>query len=55
MKNLIEQVDRLLSMLEVRGDSVMILADARKILGEVYRMTPEEPKAETGAEGSEAP
>ena len=55
MKNLIEQVDRLLSMLEVRGDSVMILADARKILGEVYRMTPEEPQTEAKTEGSETP
>jgi hypothetical protein len=52
MKRLIEEVDKLLSLLEVRGDSVMLLADARKILGEVYRMAPEEPekKPEEGSE-----
>lgn len=46
MKKLIEQADRLLAMLNVSGDSVMLLADARKILGEVYRMAPEEPESE---------
>lgn len=52
MKKLIEQVDQLLAMLTVSGDSVMILADARKVLGEVYRMAPEEPekKPEEGSE-----
>ena len=42
MKKLIEQVDQLLAMLSVSGDSVMLLADARKILGEVYRALPDE-------------
>ena len=42
MKTLIEQADRLLAMLSVSGDSVMLLADARKILGEVYRMAQED-------------
>lgn len=40
MKNLIEQADRLLAMLSVSGDSVMLLAKAREVLGEVYRMEP---------------
>ena len=47
MKQLIEQVDRLLAMLTVSGDSVMLLADARKALGEVYRMAPEETEGGT--------
>lgn len=42
MKTLIEQLDKLLAMLSVSGDSVMLLADARKLLGEMYRMAPEE-------------
>lgn len=46
MKKLIEQVDQLLAMLSVSGDSVMLLADARKVLGEIYRMAPEEPEPE---------
>lgn len=41
MKKLIEQADRLLAMLTVSGDSVMLLADARKVLGEIYRMAPQ--------------
>lgn len=42
MKILIEQADKLLAMLTVSGDSVMLLADARKLLGEIYRMAPED-------------
>jgi len=42
MIKILEQVDRLLAMLNVSGDSVMILADARKALGQVYRMAAEE-------------
>ena len=42
MKKLIEQIDKLLSMLTVSGDSVMLLADARRALGELYRTAPEE-------------
>ena len=41
MKKLIEQLDQLLAMLTVSGNSVMLLADARKILGEIYRMAPD--------------
>lgn len=37
MKEIMEQVDRLLGMVEVRGDSVMILAEARKALGAAYQ------------------
>lgn len=48
MKKLIEQVDKLLSMLTVSGDSVMLLADARKVLGEAYRMAPAEEPEEGG-------
>lgn len=44
MKEIIEQVDRLLEMLEVRGNSVMILADARKALGAAYQLALEEQK-----------
>lgn len=52
MKNLIEQADRLLAMLSVSGDSVMLLADARKLLGEIYRMSPEDrPSQEPPEEG----
>lgn len=38
MGEIILQVDQLLSMLEVRGNSVIILADARKALGEAYKI-----------------
>ena len=51
LKMLIQQVDGLLAMLTVSGDSVMILADARKALGEVYRMTPEEPETPAAEKG----
>lgn len=44
MKEIIEHVDRLLAMLEVRGNSVMILADARKALGAAYRAALKEQK-----------
>jgi|GEM_PF-3315613 hypothetical protein len=53
MKRLIEQVDRILAMLEVKGDSVMLLADARRALGQLYQMAPEEKAPED--EGSETP
>ena len=36
MKKRIEETDRLLAALEVRGDSVMLLAEARKKLGQAY-------------------
>lgn len=48
MKEIIEQVDRLLAMVEVRGDSVMVLADARKALGEAYREVLKEQKEKEG-------
>lgn len=48
MKEIIEQVDRLLAMVEVRGDSVMILADARKALGEAYREALKEQEEKEG-------
>lgn len=37
MKELILQIDQMLATLEVRGGSVLVLADARKALGELYR------------------
>lgn len=46
MKELILQVDRLLAMVEVKGDSVMILAEARKALGAAYREDVKEQKKE---------
>lgn len=54
MKELIEQADRLLAMLNVSGDNVFILANARQALGEIYRMMPEDvPKpVEEGGGGS---
>lgn len=44
MKEIIEQVDMLLAMLEVKGDSVMILAEARKALGAAYKAAMKEQK-----------
>ena len=41
MKEIILQIDKLLAALEVRGDSVIILADARKALIEVYNLAEE--------------
>ena len=38
MKELIEQVDRLLAVIPVNGDAVFLMADARKALEEAYRM-----------------
>lgn len=52
MKKLIEQADQLLAMLTVSGNSVMLLADARKVLGEIYRMAPEDRPERAGAEAS---
>jgi hypothetical protein len=43
MKKLIEQIDKLLAMLSVSGDSVMLLAEARRALGELYRMAGDSP------------
>lgn len=37
MKEKLERIDKLLMAMEVRGDSVMILAEARMLLGEIYR------------------
>lgn len=42
MKKLIEQVDRLLALLNVSGENVIILASARQALGEAYRMLPKD-------------
>lgn len=54
VKKMIEQIDKLLAMLNVCGDNVFILANARQALGEIYRMMPEDvPKpAEEGGGGS---
>lgn len=46
MRALIKQLDQLLAMLSVSGDSVMLLSDARKLLGELYRMAPEDKEEE---------
>ena len=53
MKEIIMQVDQMLAMLEVRGNSVLILADARKALGKVYRMAEEKAAAPEAAWKSE--
>lgn len=41
MKETIEKIDRLLADVVVRGDSVLLLADARAMLGKLYRMVKE--------------
>lgn len=37
MKEQIEKIDRLLAELVVKGESVLLLADARMLLGKLYR------------------
>lgn len=37
MKEQIEKIDRLLARVAVQGDSVLLLADARMALGQLYR------------------
>ena len=37
MKEQIERIDRLLARVAVSGDSVLLLADARAALGQLYR------------------
>lgn len=54
MEEIILQVDRLLAMLEVRGNSVIILADARKALGEAYKIAAEKNKEAAEKEGASA-
>ena len=46
MKEQIEKIDRLLAELVVKGDSVLLLADARTLLGQLYRMANEAEKME---------
>lgn len=40
-QKLIEKIDRLLADVEVRNGSVLLLADARVLLGQLYRMAGE--------------
>ena len=54
MKKLIEQIDKLLAMLSVSGDSVMLLAEARRALGELYRMAGASPSPAAAAAPSPA-
>lgn len=44
MKEKLERIDKLLMALEVRGDSVLILAEARMVLGEAYQSVKDEYK-----------
>lgn len=53
MKEIILKVDNLLDMLEVRGNSVLILADARKTLYEAYRIAEEEENKEAAEKKEE--
>lgn len=53
MKEIIMKVDQLLAMLEVRGNSVLILADARKALGDAYRIAAEEENKEAAEKKEE--
>ena len=49
MKELIQKIDRLLMGISVKGDSVILLADARTALGQLFRMAEEsEKEAEDG-------
>lgn len=41
LQKLIEKTDRLLADVEVRNNSVLLLADARVLLGQLYRMAGE--------------
>ena len=49
MKKLIQQIDRLLMEISVKGESVILLADARTALGKLYRMATEADTTETEA------
>jgi len=54
MKKLIEQIDRVLARVKPdAGDSVMLLADARRALGELYQMAPDDAPAKEKAEQTE--
>ena len=51
MKELIKQIDRLLMEISVKGESVILLADARTALGKLYRMADEAEKTEAAEDG----
>ena len=51
MKELIQQIDRLLMEISVKGESVILLADARTALGKLYRMAAETTEAEETDDG----
>lgn len=55
MKDIILQIDQMLAMLEVRGNSVLILADARKIAGEAYKLAEEMEAAKKDAQDGKTP
>lgn len=48
MRELIEKIDRLLADVSVKGDSVLLLADARSLLGKAYRMAGEAEEKQDG-------
>lgn len=52
MQSLVAAVDRLLAQVEVRGDSVLILADSRRALREIFLMLPAEEETEEGGGAS---
>ena len=51
MKELIQQIDRLLMEISGKGESVILLADARTALGKLYRMASETKEAEATNDG----
>ena len=51
MKELIRKIDRLLMGISVKGDSVIMLADARTALGELFLMAAEAEKNEEAEDG----
>lgn len=55
MKETIQKIDRLLADVGVKGNSVLLLSDARMLLGDLYRtVVAAEETEEAEAEASEA-
>lgn len=56
MKETMEKIakaDRMLAAISVSGDNVLLMTDARRELGEAYRMIVERDKADTAADAGE--
>lgn len=46
MEKMIESIDRLLAEISVSRESVLLMADARRMLAELYKMAKEKEKGE---------